>query len=49
MYLNKVSAPPTAMREVEAKKAVPFWSAAMMLVSTIRFSRVSIRSIQRRR
>jgi hypothetical protein len=44
---KRVSAPPIAKSEVEAKKAVPFCSEAMMVVSTTRFSRTSIRSIQR--
>ena len=40
-------APPTAKSDVEAKNAVPFWSEARMVVSTIRFSRTTIWSIQR--
>ncbi len=44
-----VSTPPMARSEVEAKNAVPFWSEDMMLASTMRFSRISICSIQMRR
>jgi hypothetical protein len=36
-----------AMSEVEAKNAVPFMREAMIVVSTIRFSRTTICSIQR--
>jgi hypothetical protein len=42
---SSVNAPPTAIREVEAKKAVPLVSAAMTCMSTMRLSRVSIRRI----
>jgi hypothetical protein len=36
-----------AMREVEAKNAVPFMREVRIVVSTIRFSRTTICSIQR--
>jgi hypothetical protein len=36
-----------AMSDVEAKKAVPFMREVMIVVSTIRFSRTTICSIQR--
>jgi hypothetical protein len=35
------------MSDVDAKNAVPFCSDAMMVVSTMRFSRTTICSIQR--
>ena len=35
-----------AISEVEAKKAVPFCSAAMICMSTMRMSRASMRRIQ---
>ncbi len=42
---SSVSAPPTAIRLVEAKKAVPFCKAAVTWASTMRMSRASSRSI----
>ena len=45
MDRSNVSAPPMAISEVEAKKAVPFCSAAMICMSTMRMSRSSIRRI----
>ena len=42
---TSVSAPPTAISEVDAKNAVPFCSDAMICMSTMRMSRVSIRRI----
>ena len=42
---NSVSVPPMAIRLVEAKKAVPFCSAAVTWASTMRISRASSRSI----
>ncbi len=36
---SSVSAPPIASSEVEAKNAVPFCSAAMICMSTMRISR----------
>ena len=42
----KVSAPPIAISEVDAKNAVPFCSDAMIWVSTMRTSRSSMRVIQ---
>ena len=41
-----VSVPPIANSEVVAKNAVPFCSAAMICMSTIRCSRTSMRRIQ---
>ena len=43
---SSVSAPPIAISEVEAKKAVPFCSAAMTWPSIMRMSRASMRCIQ---
>ena len=43
---SSVSAPPTAISEVEAKNAVPFCSAATICASTMRISRASIWIIQ---
>ena len=43
---NRLSVPPIAIREVDAKKAVPFCSAAMICMSTMRASRCSMRRIQ---
>ena len=40
-----VSAPPSASRVVEAKNAVPFCSAAMICISTMRTSRRKVRRI----
>ena len=42
---SSASPPPIAIRLVEAKKAVPFCSDAMIWVSTMRISRSSIRRI----
>ena len=44
---NSVSAPPIAISEVEAKKAVPFCSDAMICMSTMRMSRASMRAASR--
>ena len=41
-----VSAPPMANSDVVAKNAVPFCSATMICVSTMRCSRASMRRIQ---
>ena len=43
---NSASPPPTAIRLVEAKKAVPFCSAPMICMSTMRASRSSMRRTQ---
>jgi hypothetical protein len=43
---SRLSVPPIAISEVEAKKAVPFCSAAMICMSTILASRCSMRRIQ---
>jgi hypothetical protein len=43
---SSASAPPSANRLVEAKKAVPFWSEAMICMSTMRVSRSSRRRTQ---
>jgi hypothetical protein len=43
---SKASAPPTAIRLVEAKNAVPFCSEPMICMSTMRLSRSSRRRIQ---
>ena len=40
---SSASAPPTAIRLVEAKNAVPFCSAPMICMSTMRASRSSMR------
>ena len=40
-----VSAPPIANSEVDAKNAVPFCSAAIICMSTMRISRSSMRRI----
>ena len=42
---SSVSAPPIAIRLVDAKNAVPFCNAAVTCASTMRMSRASRRSI----